>query len=126
MARYKNIPVLPQVHTDLQAIAEANGRAMSEQIRFWVERELPDCEHEKQSVIVQYFPGNDVLTGGEALQRLGWYCPTCKRVYERRTTIGEATDIIVASNLAVKDPYVHITPTPPTKKRRTQRVVTEN
>ena len=128
MARYKNIPVLPEVHADLQAIAEANGRAMSEQIRVWVERELPDCEHEKQSVIIEYFPSNHLLAGGERLQRVGWYCPTCKRVYERRITQGEANVIIRDSDPAVNDPYGHIAPTSPTKKRAAprRRTVREN
>jgi hypothetical protein len=112
MAKYKNVPLLPEVHSQLQAIANANNRGLGDQVKAWVERELPDCEHEKQSVVVELF---GELQLGQAVRRPGWYCPICKRVYERR----EPLNVLNVSDL---DPYGQPQPVQPTKKHRAQRV----
>jgi hypothetical protein len=46
-----------------------------------VERELPVCDHPKQPVSIEIYPSQDVL-GGTQLDRKGWFCPTCNRVYQ--------------------------------------------
>lgn len=82
--KYKNIPVKPEVYVKVAMAAEANGlgeRGLGAQIENWATRELPVCEHEKQAVTIEVFPSQDTL-GGTLLDRKGWYCPTCKRVYQ--------------------------------------------
>lgn len=87
MSDYDNIPVSKknQTYAKVKMIAESKGfgkRGAGALIDYWVAREIaaPVCEHEKQPVEVQYFPGADVLTGA-LLVRQGWFCPTCNRVY---------------------------------------------
>lgn len=79
MAKYKNIPVKPEVYEQVQALADANRRGLGDQVKAWAERELPTCEHAKQLVSIEVFgePGISVK-----MTRPGWYCPTCRRVYE--------------------------------------------
>lgn len=82
---YQKIPVAPDVYEQVKIIAEANGygeRGMGAQVAAWAARELPECEHEKTPVEIQYFP-NDTLPGGWNMIRTGWYCKTCKRVYAK-------------------------------------------
>lgn len=84
MATYKNIPVDEDTYIQVKLIAEANGlgtRGMGAQVKQWAIRELPECEHEKTAVSIETFPSQDTLAGAN-LHRTGWYCPTCKRVYE--------------------------------------------
>jgi hypothetical protein len=78
---YKNIPVSPATYQKVALLAEANGlggRGLGAQIEKWVERELPDCGHKKQSVSIEIYTSEDT----PRQVRTGWYCPTCKRVYE--------------------------------------------
>lgn len=117
MAKYKNVPLLPEVHSQLQAIASANNRGLGDQVKEWVERELPDCEHEKQPVIVELFGD---LQPGQVAKRLGWYCPICKRVYERKEPLKVANAIIDAAESSL-DLYGQPQPVQTTKKRRVQR-----
>jgi len=82
--KYKNIPVKPETYARVAMAAEANGfgeRGLGAQVDNWATRELPVCEHEKQAVSIETFPSQDVLPGTH-LDRKGWYCPTCKRVYQ--------------------------------------------
>jgi uncharacterized alkaline shock family protein YloU len=80
---YKKIPLSPETYAKVALISEANGfgqRGLGAQIEKWVERELPQCEHKKQSVSIETYPSADVLPGARVI-RTGWYCPICKRVY---------------------------------------------
>jgi len=84
---YKNIPVSPEVYEQVQLVSEANGygqRGLGAQVAHWVGKELPECDHKKQPVSIEYFPSDDYLPGAW-LQRTGYYCPTCKRVYAKVT-----------------------------------------
>ena len=110
MAKYKNIPVRPEVYNQVQAVADANRRGLGDQVKTWAERELPTCEHEKQLVSIEIF--------GEAgisvkVTRPGWYCPTCRRVYE----YSAVTHLAPAVVLETLEPTVTAT-----KKRRPQRI----
>lgn len=78
---YKNIPVSPTTYQKVALLASANGlgeRGLGAQIEKWVERELPDCGHKKQAVSIEIYASEDT----SRQVRTGWYCPTCKRVYE--------------------------------------------
>ena len=80
---YKKIPLSPETYEKVAMISEANGfglRGLGAQIENWVARELPKCEHPKQSVTIEVFHGADALPGAKNIST-GWYCPTCKRVY---------------------------------------------
>lgn len=82
--KYKNIPVDPEVYESVRMIAEANGlgeRGLGAQVGNWAKRELPVCEHEKQPVSIEIFP-NQSLLSGMPLDRKGWFCPICNRVYQ--------------------------------------------
>lgn len=84
---YKNIPVSPEVYERVKLVSEANGygeRGVGAQVAHWVGKELPECEHKKQPVVIEYFPGADSLPG-TVLNRSGYYCSTCKRVYAKIT-----------------------------------------
>jgi hypothetical protein len=84
---YKNIPVSPEVYERVQLVSEANGygqRGLGAQVAYWVGKELPECEHKKTPVAIEYFPGADILPG-TLLNRTGYYCSTCKRVYAKVT-----------------------------------------
>ena len=80
-AIYKTINVTPETFVQVQLIADANDRGLGDQVKYWAKRELPECEHNKQSVTVETFPGNDSLVMSVIKQ--GYYCPTCKRVYAK-------------------------------------------
>ncbi len=79
---YKNIPVKPEVYTKIKMIADSNNRGLGDQVANWAERELPECNHVKQPVSIEVF--NSGQLPASALRK-GWYCPTCKRVYEFAT-----------------------------------------
>ena len=84
---YIKIPVTPEVYERVKIISEANGygeRGLGKQVAAWAAQELPECEHKKLPVEIEYFP-NDTLPGGWNMLRHGWYCPICKRVYARVT-----------------------------------------
>lgn len=108
MARYKNIPVRPEVYEQVQAVADANRRGLGDQVKTWAERELPTCEHDKQLVSIEIF-GNT----GIKVTKPGWYCPTCRRVYE----YSAVTQLAPAAVLETLESTVTAT-----KKRRSQRV----
>ncbi|KAA0255581.1 MAG: hypothetical protein EDM79_20530 [Chloroflexi bacterium] len=80
--KYQNLPVKTDVYKKVRLIADVNGLGLGAQVEQWVARELPDCEHEKTPVEIELFPSQDMLPGTR-LDRTGWYCPTCKRVYQR-------------------------------------------
>jgi len=83
--KYVKIPVSPTVYADVQLVAQAKGfgkRGLGALVAHWVGQELPECEHEKEAVSIEYFPSQDQLPG-TGLKRTGFYCPTCQRVYER-------------------------------------------
>jgi hypothetical protein len=82
---YKNIPVSPEVYERVKLVSEANGfgeRGVGAQVAHWVGKELPECEHKKVAVAIEYFPGADFLPN-TVLNRTGYYCSTCKRVYAK-------------------------------------------
>ena len=82
---YKNIPVSPDVYEAVQLVSEANGyglRGLGAQVAHWVGRELPECDHTKKPVTIEYFPSADLLPG-TVLNRTGYYCSTCRRVYAK-------------------------------------------
>jgi len=83
--KYRNIPVKPDVYAKVQLLAESNGfgeRGLGAMVAHWVGKELPECEHKKIPVKIEYFPGDDTLPGTSP-NRHGFYCPTCRRVYAR-------------------------------------------
>ncbi len=80
--KYKNLPVKEEAYEKVRMIADANGLGLGAQVEQWAARDLPSCEHEKEPVSIEYFPSNDFLNGTQTM-RLGWYCATCKRVYQR-------------------------------------------
>lgn len=81
---YKNIPVSPEVYERVKLVSEANGygeRGVGAQVAHWVGKELPQCEHKKQPVSIEYFPGDTTLV--RSAFRTGYYCSTCRRVYAK-------------------------------------------
>lgn len=83
--RYRNIPVRPEVYEKVKLVSEASGfgeRGMGATVDLLVSQELPECEHEKIPVEIEYF-GDDTVLPGELRKRKGFYCTTCKRVYEK-------------------------------------------
>ena len=85
MANYKNIPVDEETYDAVKQLAVANGlgeRGMGAQVKAWTLRDSVPCEHEKTPVTVEYYPGSDVLSGMSRI-RQGWWCETCRRVYQR-------------------------------------------
>ncbi len=83
---YKNIPVSPEVYERVQLVSEANGygqRGLGAQVAHWVGKELPECEHKKQAVSIEYFPNQTTLV--HSVSRTGFYCSTCRRVYAKVT-----------------------------------------
>lgn len=78
---YKNIPVDEETYAHVQLIAEMNNRGLGGQVKDWVDRELPECEHKKVPVSIETFPGTTTLM--QPTHKLGFYCQTCKRVYAR-------------------------------------------
>lgn len=83
--KYKNIPVKPEVYVKVQLIADANNRGLGDQVKDWVERELPECEHKKQAVSIETFEGPSDTLGPASVLRPAWYCSICKRVYAKIT-----------------------------------------
>ena len=81
-AEYQKIPVKPDVYAKVRMIADLNDRGMGDQIAAWVKRDLPMCDHKLQGVDIEYAPSAVVaLTYVVDTVRIGWYCPTCNRVY---------------------------------------------
>jgi hypothetical protein len=83
---YKNIPVSPEVYERVKLVSEANGygeRGVGAQVAHWVGKELPECEHKKSPVSIEYFHNNTTLV--QSSFRTGYYCSTCKRVYAKIT-----------------------------------------
>lgn len=79
-AKYKNIPVKPEVYEKARLLAEAAGfgeRGLGALVNVLVSQELPECGHEKYAVSIETFPGD------KSVVRPGYFCPTCKRVYAR-------------------------------------------
>ena len=82
--KYVNIPVAPSVYEGAQLVAEAKGfgkRGLGALVAHWVGMELPECEHEKEAVSIETFTNGTSLV--RSVKRVGYYCPTCQRVYER-------------------------------------------
>lgn len=86
--RYRNIPVTPDTYAKIELLSEAQGfgeRGKGAYIGNLVDRELPECSHEKTPVAIEYFPGETQLLGF-ALQKVGYFCATCQRVYAKIET----------------------------------------
>lgn len=84
--KYVNIPVPPETYAKVKLLAESNGfgaRGMGAQIAHWVGRDLniPECDHEKIAVEVEYFPASTDLV--KRPKQKAFYCETCNRVYAR-------------------------------------------
>ena len=79
--KYKTISVTPEVFVRVKLIADTNRNSLGDQVEEWTKRELPECDHKKQIVSIETFPGNDSLVTSVIKQ--GYYCPTCKRVYAK-------------------------------------------
>lgn len=112
---YKNIPVKEDTYLKVKLIAESNGlgeRGMGAQVDLWVKRDLPACEHPKEAVSVEIFPSQDNLS--PSIVRQGWYCPTCRRVYQRIEPVTVGAEV---------DPYGQPR-VPAVKKRRISKAVT--
>ena len=88
--KYMNIPVKPDVYEKVRLISDANDRGLGAQVAHWVGQELPECDHEKTPVEIEYFPSNDILPG-TLLRRTGYFCATCTRVYARVTPSADPT-----------------------------------
>lgn len=128
---YFNIPVDDEeTYIAVRLIAENNGfgkRGMGQQIKSWVAQTLssPVCDHPKTFVQVQRSHSDTVLTGmvdGEnRLFYQGYYCATCKRVYQQASTpkgspVAEETPTGNAEGL-----YGQPAPAVVTKRKRGQR-----
>lgn len=114
--KYRNLPLKPDIYANVKLIAEANGfgeRGLGKQVEEWTKRELPACEHPKEAVSVEIFPSQDKLS--PSIVRQGWYCSTCRRVYQR---------IEPAAGVAEVDPYGQPRVLAPVKKRRISKAVT--
>lgn len=60
------------------------------QARIRDEKEVKECDHEKQAVEVEIFPGPDYLPGMRLIRK-AWYCPTCRRVTPR---VNEEVEVV--------------------------------
>lgn len=84
---YKNLPLSPETYAKVAMLAMANGlgeRGLGAQVEIWVNRELPECDHEKQAVNIEYFPTADAsLAASINFVRTGWHCAICNRVYAK-------------------------------------------
>lgn len=83
--KYVNIPVSPDVYADVQLVARSKGfgtRGLGALVAHWVGQELPECEHEKEPVQIEWMPSQDYLPG-TVLKRTGYFCATCNRVYAK-------------------------------------------
>ena len=79
--KYKTISVTPEVFVRVKLIADANRNSLGDQVEAWTEQELPECDHDKEAVSIETFPGSTSLV--KSVTRQAWYCPTCKRVYAK-------------------------------------------
>ncbi len=78
--KYNNIPVSPDTYAKVALLAEANGlgdRGLGAQIEAWVKRELPECDHKKEPVSIEYAADASLMR----TVRAGLYCAVCNRVY---------------------------------------------
>lgn len=119
--KYMNIPVEEDIYFQAKAIAQANGfgeRGLGALVGSWVARELPDCDHEKQAVVIELFPSQDMLSG-TLPQRTGWYCPTCRRVYQR---IEKPAKVSGQGSGVEADPYGQPVPSGEKKRAVRQRI----
>ena len=84
---YRVINVRPEIYAHVRMIADANGYDLGAQIEAWADRELPECEHEKESVTIEKYDNSAANSLAEITHTLvtGWFCPTCKRVYQKVT-----------------------------------------
>lgn len=83
--KYKNIPVKPDVYAKVQLVAEAAGlgeRGLGALVNMLVSQELPECEHDKVPVEIEYF-GDNTMLPGQLRIKTAYYCETCQRVYAR-------------------------------------------
>ena len=83
-AKYKNIPVKPDVYEQVALVAEAEGfgeRGMGALVSHLVSRELPECDHKKVVVSIETYPSQTQLV--KPVLRTGYFCETCKRVYAK-------------------------------------------
>lgn len=82
-AKYMKIPVSPETYGQVRLIADANDRGMGDQVSAWAKRDLPPCSHIKKPVTIIYQPNLDVPIKDV---RIGFYCPTCQKVFDTTQT----------------------------------------
>ena len=130
-SKYFNIPVDDEeTYIAVKLIAENNGfgkRGMGQQIKAWVSQTLaaPVCDHPKTLVQVQRNYSETVLVtvadGEKHLFYQAYYCATCNRVYQQKSTL---KGIPVAEETPAgnaEDPYGQPAPVVVTKRKRGQR-----
>lgn len=85
--KYMNIPVKPDVYAKVRLISDANDRGLGAQVAHWADQELPECDHEKTPVEIEYFPASTSRSAplSTPSKRTGYFCATCKRVYAQVT-----------------------------------------
>ena len=107
---YKTIPVSPQTHADVQAIAKANFRSLGGQIDAWVAGE---CEHPEDArdyyEVVTLSPGEDCFrfdtrknapASSKVLQI--FICEECHQAFSQGE-IKDATIVMLTDETATVD-----------------------